>query len=530
MENEKIKFLNKSFSYISLKNIKKSNVFFEILINKFLYLLVFILLIIYFLLIYFLFSKNNNYLIDKQYNITNNTGNYSLYDIFKYPQITFIIPNIERLKISNNTLNNFVINLTNQTLKDIQIFLSFSTMECLSDYYRINNYSTLDNKIQLYYIKNKSFLYHLYNLIEKSKCRFIVIIDKIEFFDYNEIEKFFNLTKGKINSIFKFVTSNGNYLYLIKSKILKTLIDKDIYFNKYSDLVNYLFFNLTTNINYISIAFCPDNYYTPYTYVAMISILNSKFYFTYVSFYLIITYDFEQKNIDFLYTLYEQYDFFNITFIYMDNRYNVAYISRYLTKQTYYRFSLGELIPYLNNIIYLDTDILVYNDLTVFYNLNFNGKVILGQPTYFNKNKKTGIYKINNGVLLLNLNKMRKLNIEQKVIYLLNNGFKNDLHDQFLLNQFFFQYIGIFPPKYHIRPWNNYNEINLFNIYSGKVYDNDFFYFSCKYPTIIHYAYYSKPIYENITYSEDWWYFARKSKYFKEKSSNLTSIFDFNYN
>ena len=63
-----------------------------------------------------------------------------------------------------------------------------------------------------------------------------------------------------------------------------------------------------------------------------------------------------------------------------------------------------------------------------------------------------------------------------------------------------------------------------------SLYDNDFFYFSCKYPTIIHYAYYSKPIYENITYSEDWWYFARKSKYFKEKSSNLTSIFDFNYN
>ena len=47
----------------------------------------------------------------------------------------------------------------------------------------------------------------------------------------------------------------------------------------------------------------------------------------------------------------------------MDNRYNNAYISRYLTKQTYYRFSLGKLIPYLDNIIYLDTDIIVYNDL-----------------------------------------------------------------------------------------------------------------------------------------------------------------------
>ena len=62
----------------------------------------------------------------------------------------------------------------------------------------------------------------------------------------------------------------------------------------------------------------------------MISILNTKFYYTYVSFYLIITDDFEQKNIDFLNSLYDQYDLFNITFIYMDKRYNDAYISRYL--------------------------------------------------------------------------------------------------------------------------------------------------------------------------------------------------------
>ena len=39
---------------------------------------------------------------------------------------------------------------------------------------------------------------------------------------------------------------------------------------------------------------------------------------------------------------------------------------------------------------------------------------------------------------------MRKLKIENKVIY--NSGFKNDLHDQFLLNQYLFQYISIFPP------------------------------------------------------------------------------------
>ena len=198
----------------------------------------------------------------------------------------------------------------------------------------------------------------------------------------------------------------------------------------------------------------------------------------------------------------------------MDNRYNIAYISRYLTKQTYYRFSAGELIHNLNKIIYLDTDTIVYNDLTEFYNLNFNGKVILGQPTYFNRSPKTGIYKINNGILLLNLKRMRKMKIEQKVLYILNKGFQNDYHDQFLLNQYFPEIIGIFPPKYHIRPWNDFNEVKEFNIRSGNIYDNDYLYFSSKYPTITHYVYDSKPIFNNKSKSEDWWYFARISKYY----------------
>ena len=181
------------------------------------------------------------------------------------------------------------------------------------------NYTKSNKKLKLYYIKKQSFLYHLYYLIEKSKGKFDIIIDKIENFDYNEIERFYNLVKGKVNLIFSFLNNNGNNIYLIfpfnykyiifiiliknwliKSKILKSLLNEDFNFKNYSDIINYLFFNITNKIDYISIDFCPDNYYTTYAYVAMISILNTKFYYTYVSFYLIITDYFEQKNIDFL--------------------------------------------------------------------------------------------------------------------------------------------------------------------------------------------------------------------------------------
>ena len=77
------------------------------------------------------------------------------------------------------------------------------------------NYTKSNKKLKLYYIKKQSFLYHLYYLIEKSKGKFDIIIDKIENFDYNEIEGFYNMTKGKVNSIFSFLTNNGNNIYLI---------------------------------------------------------------------------------------------------------------------------------------------------------------------------------------------------------------------------------------------------------------------------------------------------------------------------
>lgn len=44
----------------------------------------------------------------------------------------------------------------------------------------------------------------------------------------------------------------------------------------------------------------------------------------------------------------------------MDDRYHNAYTDKRITSQAYYRFSLGELLPNVNKIIYFDTDIIVY--------------------------------------------------------------------------------------------------------------------------------------------------------------------------
>ena len=385
------------------------------------------------------------------------------------------------------------------------------------------NFSLKDNRIEFCYSKNKKLIHKIFSLMNKIKGKFTLIIDKMIKFEKNEFKRIYNLTKGKINNIFEFTTHDNNTIYLIKTKVLNDILDSEIKFKNYKELINYIFSLSNRNINYIYISLCLNDHYSSLAYVSMISILTYKQTNTYISFYLIVSKYFKQNNIDFINSLYDQYDFFNITFIRMDDRYNKAFISRYISHESYFRFSIGTLLPFLNKIIYLDTDTIVLRDLTNFYNLNFNGKMILGQVTGGNKSKQN---RINAGILLLNLKKMRNLNIEKKVIDIINKGFNASFHDQSLLNIYFKKYIGIFPPQYHARIFKNYKNIISWNNKSGNTYDNDYLYFSWKYPTIKHYLGYKDGKNNFIKYY-DWWYFARKSKYYKRKTINISNIFNY---
>ena len=56
--------------------------------------------------------------------------------------------------------------------------------------------------------------------------------------------------------------------------------------------------------------------------------------------------------------------------------------------------------------------------------------------------------------------------------------------------------------------------MQIFNKKSGNIVDNDYLYFAHKYPTIRHFLGKYKPNNPNINHIEDWWFFARKSKYY----------------
>ena len=470
--------------------------------------------------------KNNNIENNIKLNNTKSImGNYSLYKLYKYDQISLLVSGINNWNINDTLLLTFIDSLRQQTLNELQIIFILPNEK---ENHRVNlvkNHTYNDNKIKIFSPSENEELNNYY-LMDLIKGKFIMILEKFIIFNKKELENLFLLTNGKIDNIFENNIQNNSF-YLIKTKFLRNLIDNGQIFNNTHDLINHIILSPKPQLNYISIAICPNDYYVPLTYVSMISILSSKEEFTFISFYLIISKDFQRKNIDFLLKLYEQFDYFNITFVKMDDRYNNAFISKRMTVQTYFRFSLGEKFPYLNRMLYLDSDIIVYKDLNKLYNLNFNGKMVLGQITGCNRSKKTGIYHINNGILLFNLIQMRKLKIEEKVFEIIKNKVKLRYHDQTLMNNYFKKYIGIFPIEYHIRNWGNVSEVRKWNRISGNVYDNDYIYFAQKYPTIRHYLGPCKPMNSDKNHIEDWWFFARKSKYFRTKSFNFKKIFSF---
>jgi lipopolysaccharide biosynthesis glycosyltransferase len=376
--------------------------------------------------------------------------------------------------------------------------------------------------VDIYLFNNKNWAKSFSNLTNLIKGKFLILTNQIINIRDKEFYKIYNLTKGSIKNIFKLKFHQNQTLYLIRTKILRNFLDVEKDFQNFNDIINSIKNKTLPKLNYIPVAFCPDNFYSPLTYTSMISILISKSFYTYILFYLIVPFNFSDKNFELFESLYEQFEFFNITFIKMDNRYDNAYTNRYLTKNAFYRLSLGELLPNLNKIIYLDSDTICLKDLSNLFNSNFMGKLFLAK--ILSLKSKDFNFEVNTGVLLLNLIGMRKMKVEKKVLTLLNNGFKDPVyHDQAIINIFFKKYVGFLPLEYNtFSP--NINRIKIYTKNYHGLYDFDSIYFAYKHPSIRHFP--GTPGFK-IFSQEDWFYFARKSKYFQKRSLNFSNIFNY---
>ena len=123
------------------------------------------------------------------------------------------------------------------------------------------------------------------------------------------------------------------------------------------------------------------------------------------------------------------------------------------TQVTYYRLISPIFIP-LDRIIYLDSDVLIFKDLYEMYQTPFQNNYVLGFLDIFSEGidylgLKSEKY-INAGVILLNLEKIRKDKKHYELLYMALNHKKLKHQDQTVINYILYPNIGLLPFKYGI--------------------------------------------------------------------------------
>ncbi len=196
----------------------------------------------------------------------------------------------------------------------------------------------------------------------------------------------------------------------------------------------------------------------------------------------------------------------------------------------YYRLELHNILINVDRIIWLDGDTLIFGDLSELIALDMRGNYILG----FLDNNLEALKEFNitngviicSGVLLMDLDALRKNNISEKYNKFLKENFgRIKQHDQTTINFACQGKISALPPKYGI--WNfpnvklaiDHNNIQLPYL---KYNENDFI-FSYYYPVILHYVQ-KKPFLRDHTkiFYDEWWKYAKKTGFYDEISKNFT--------
>ena len=181
----------------------------------------------------------------------------------------------------------------------------------------------------------------------------------------------------------------------------------------------------------------------------------------------------------------------------------------YYTASIYFRIFIPAMFPEYDKAVYLDSDIVVLDDIAKLYQTDLKSKmlaavsddVIASRPEFIDyaelgcgiKHKKY----FNSGVMLMNLKLMREADVEGRFSHLLNTyHFNTVCPDQDYLNVICKDKVF-----YLDKGWN---KMSIDRNYDGV-------------PKIIHYNMFNKPWqYDGIFYGEYFWEYARKTDFYDD--------------
>ena len=205
----------------------------------------------------------------------------------------------------------------------------------------------------------------------------------------------------------------------------------------------------------MNVVYCFDKKYVELAIKSINSLLANKSEKDIINLYLIVTPDVE-KNIKFCKEV-------NLVYIEYTPDKNL-YISGHITGMAYTRLFIAELIPQIDRCIYLDCDTIIYKSLKELWEIDVND--------YF-YGAKINKHFIFSGILLINLEQIRKHEyIKKYKEYILNHKII-EFHDCTILNEFHRNNTKKITNKYNDRFLNKetvihhtheYNNVLNFNV------------------------------------------------------------------
>lgn len=216
--------------------------------------------------------------------------------------------------------------------------------------------------------------------------------------------------------------------------------------------------------NKINIVFASDNNYAQHTAVAMASVLVNTKVPQKIQFYLIDD-EIQPENKEKI-TKTVQNLGGNIEFIKIKNsKLEDCYVSGELSRASYFRLDIANILDEsIEKIIYLDCDLLVYDDIEKMWQLDMGGKpvaatcdlgIMASARVRKQKNKFIGlpfdVPYFNAGVLMMDLKKWRDGNYAEAIIALATQN-KYPNHDQDALNKFFMNNWQEIPLRWDVIP------------------------------------------------------------------------------
>ena len=292
-----------------------------------------------------------------------------------------------------------------------------------------------------------------------------------------------------------------------------------------------------TNKSLIHIAMACDNdkgaIYS--TLVSMTSALeNNNKEQNLLVYHLLLSNNFDMRKISYFESLKNDYDF-------ILNYFKIPPVFKYIhqkwknTDTVEYKLLLSLIYPDIPRIIFLDGDTLIFTDISEMYNLEFNDNYLLGYPYHTADSLDKWdpddfkIY-VNGGVLLFNINKIRKDNMDLKLLLFHGvNYTRTHFLEQDSLNYVYKNKIGLLPLKYGVYLFGNIEEYKKEYLYKMRI-DINFTELenAIEKPSIVHLCCCNPKVWDKNTrqekgfnhvcerFQKEFYFYANKTKYYKE--------------